>query len=312
TVPAVDLENPANAALLVAGAAADFDCAFNSYVAVGALITQEFVDALQTADRWPYNQRTVLSNQSRYSTNGCEALGIYKPLQAARVSANNIRRLMEGWTDVQVPGRALLIARAGAYEAWAQLLIAESFRETVFSTVNGEDVSWGTIISRSQALDSAIARFTQAITGAQAVGGTVADSIRYFALVGRARANQDQAYIASATAPNLAAARADAALVPAGFVWNVTASSTTGRRNNRVFQESSTTVTQQNSSVGPYYRTIGQNTGSATGDPRVLVQNMNRNSNGTNVPQWAQRKYLAVNSSIPAATGAEMQLLIAE
>ena len=33
-IPAVELETSGNAALLVNGAAADFDCAFNSYVAV--------------------------------------------------------------------------------------------------------------------------------------------------------------------------------------------------------------------------------------------------------------------------------------
>ena len=87
-IPAVELEQPANAALLVAGAASDFDCAFNSYAAVGALITGEFVDALQTADRWPYNQRTVASGQGRYSTNSCTGLGMYQPLQASRVSAS--------------------------------------------------------------------------------------------------------------------------------------------------------------------------------------------------------------------------------
>jgi hypothetical protein len=71
-----------------------------------------------------------------------------------------------------------------------------------------------------------------------------------------------------------------------------------------VFQESNTTVTQQNASVGPYYRTLN--------DPRVPVQNMNRVSQGTAVPQWAQRKYTAVTSPIPVASGTEMQLLIAE
>src|SRR3954468_14957601 len=167
-VPSVDLENPANATLLVAGAAADFDCAFNSYVAVGALITQEFVDALQTADRWPYNQRTVAPNQSRYSQSSCTALGVYTPLQSARVSANNIRRLMEGWTDVEVPGRALLIARSAAYEAWSQLLIGESFREGVFSTVSGETINFAPKITRSEVLDTAIARFTQVITATPA------------------------------------------------------------------------------------------------------------------------------------------------
>src|ERR671937_730397 len=179
-IPAVDMENPANAALLVAGAAADFDCTFNSYVAVTALMSQEFVDALQTADRWPYNQRTVTPANARYSQNGCTALGIYAPLQQSRVSATNARRLLEGWTDVEVPGRQLLIARAAAYEGWSQMLMGESFKETAFSHVQGEDVIPGAKITREQALDSAVTTLTQAITTAAAVGGTSADSLRYF------------------------------------------------------------------------------------------------------------------------------------
>src|SRR4030095_6887305 len=130
---------------------------FNSFAAVGALVTGELVDALQTADRWPYNQRTVAANQVRFSQNGCTALGMYTPLQASRGSASNIRRLLEGWTDVEVPGRQVRIARAAAYEGWSQLLLAESFRELVFSTVHGETVDWGDKITRVQALDSAIA-----------------------------------------------------------------------------------------------------------------------------------------------------------
>src|SRR5207244_13476247 len=81
-------------------------------------------------------------------------------------------------------------------------------------------------------------------------------------------------------------------------------SGTSARRNNRIFAESNPTVTQQGSSVGPYYRTLN--------DPRVRVQNMNRNSNGTNVPQWAQLKYALTSTSIPAASGTEMQLRLAE
>ncbi|HYC50256.1 MAG TPA: hypothetical protein VEB19_04015 [Gemmatimonadaceae bacterium] len=295
-IPAVDLEKPENAGLLLAGAAADFDCAVNSYIVVGALIGEELEDALQTADRWPYDQRNVTANLARYAGNSCTALGIYTPLQAARVSANNIRRLMEGWTDVQVPNRQLMIARAAAYEGWAQLLLSESFCEMVFSHVAGENVNWGTRITPDQARDSAIARFDQAIAAATAVGGTVADSIRYFALIGRAKTYQDDG--------NMAAARADAALVPLAFEWRITNSNTNTRRQNRVFQESNPAVTQQSSSVGAYYRTLG--------DPRVPVQNMARNSSGTNVPQWAQLKYTAVNSPIPIATGTEMRLLIAE
>jgi hypothetical protein len=39
---------------------------------------------------------------------------------------------------------------------------------------------------------------------------------------------------------------------------------------------------------------------------------MNRVSNGTAVPQWAQLKYPLISTPIPVATGREMQLLIAE
>jgi hypothetical protein len=297
-IPAVTLEAPENASLLVAGAASDFDCAFNSFVVVGALIGEEFDDALQTADRWPYDQRAVTANQARYSQNSCTALGLYTPLQAARVSAGNVRRLLEGWTDVEVPGRQLLIARTSAYEAWSQLLIAEAFCETVFSSIKGEQIEWGTKITRAQALDSAVARFSSAITIAQTVGGTSADSIRYFSLVGRARANQDKG--------NLSAARADAVIVPAAFVWNVTASNSNTRRQNRVFSESNT-GSIPSSSVGARYRQA-----SYTSDPRIKVQNRGTFSSGTNVPLWAQTKYSAINSPIPVATGTEMQLLIAE
>ncbi len=297
-IPAVTLETPENAALLVSGAASDFDCAFGSYVVVTGLIGEELDDALQTADRWPYDQRTVAANQSRYSTNGCTALGVYQPLQAARVSASNVRRLLEGWTDVQVPNRQLSIARMSAYEGWSQLLIAEVFCSTVFSTVEGENVNYGTEITRSQALDSAIARLTSAITAAQTVGGVAADSVRYFALVGRARAYQDKG--------DLKSARADAVVVPAAFVWNVTTSNTNSRRQNRVWSENNAGITPS-SSVGARYRQA-----SYTSDPRIKVQNLNRLSNGTNVPLWAQTKYPTVNTPIPAATGTEMQLLIAE
>ena len=297
-IPAVTLEVPENAALLVAGSASDFDCAFNSYVVVGALIGEEFEDALQTASRWPYDQRTVTANQSMYAQSSCTGLGVYTPLQAARVSNSNVRRLLEGWTDAQVAGRQLLIARTSAYEAWSQLLIAEAFCETVFSTIKGETIEWGTKITRAQALDSAVARFSSAITTAQAVGGVAADSIRYFSLVGRARANQDKG--------SMAAARADAVLVPATFVWNVTASNNNTRRQNRVFQESNTGQVPS-SSVGARYRQA-----SYTSDPRIKVVNRGTFSSGTNVPLWAQNKYPAVTSPIPAATGTEMQLLIAE
>lgn len=298
-IPAVDLETPLNVPLLATGAAADFDCAFNSFVAVGGLIGEELEDAIQTAARWPYDQRNVTADQTFYSANTCTGLGIYAPLQASRVSANNVGRLLSGWTDTEVPGRQLLLARMSAYEAWGQLFLGEAFCETVFSTVEGEIVHYAGRITRAQAIDSAIATFTEAITTATAVGGVSADSIRFFALVGRARAYLDKG--------DLTLARADAATVvagvPATWAWNATTSNANTRRQNRVFQENGVTTTP-NSTVGLRYRTLN--------DPRVPVTNLNRLSSGTNVPLWQQRKYTLVSSPIQVASAQEMQLVIAE
>jgi hypothetical protein len=298
-IDAVALEaSPANANLLVNGAAADFDCAFGSYVVVTALIGEEFEDGLQTADRWPYDQRTVTANLSRYATNSCTGLGIYTPLQAARGSASNTRRLLEGWTDVQVPDRSMLIARVSNYEAWSQLLIGEAFCETVFSQVEGEETHYGTLITRADALDSAINRFTGALDAIGTTTGATADSLKYFALVGRARAKLDRG--------DLPGARADAIQVPANFVWNATSSNANTRRQNRVYGENNPTSTPS-SSVGARFRAP-----TYANDPRIKATNSGKLSNGTNVPLWVQGKYAAVGSPIPIATGAEAQLIVAE
>lgn len=301
-IPAVELETAVNAPLLVAGAASDFDCAFNSFVVVGGLIGEELEDALQTAARWPYDQRNVTSDQTFYSVNSCTGLGIYSPLQSARVSANNVARLLSGWTDAETPvgfSRTQAIARMQAYEGWSQLFLGEAFCETAFSTIDGEVVVYGGRITSAQAIDSAIATFTRALATLSGQTGAAADSIRLFATAGRARAYLDKR--------DLTNARNDANTVlagtTAGWQWNVTASASNARRQNRVFQENGVN-TQPNASVGLRYRTLN--------DPRVPVTNLGTSSSGTNVPRWRQNKYTAVTSPIPVVTRLEMQLIVAE
>jgi hypothetical protein len=294
-IPAGTLETPANAALLVNGAVSDFECAYGAYVVVGGLVGEELDDYTQTASRWPYDRRDVQSNQSMYSVNGCEGLGVYTPLQTARVTANHIRTLLEGWTDSDLPAgtnRQVLIATADAYEAWSILLLGEGFCSTVLTTIDGTQFAYAGEITRNDAFKAAEDRFNQAISVAQ-TQGSAATSILNMALVGRARARQDQG--------NLSGARTDAALVPASFVFNATASAISGRRNNRVFVESNSLGVS--SSVGARYRTLN--------DPRVPVQNLNR-PNALGVPAWAQLKYTSVSANIPMATGDEAQLIIAE
>jgi len=115
-IPVGGLETPANALPLVNGAIADFECAAGAYAVMGGLITDELIDATQTADRFPYDRRSMVSSDRRYSVNDCIGLGVYTPLQTARFSALNALSLLQIWTDAQVPGRDSLIATLQGYE----------------------------------------------------------------------------------------------------------------------------------------------------------------------------------------------------
>jgi hypothetical protein len=293
-IPAAGLEGPANAQLLLNGAISDFECAFGSYVVVSGLISEELDDGTQTADRYPFDRRDVKPSDTRYSTSGCTALGVYTPLQTARVSNDNVRKLLANWTDAEVAGRATLLATATAYEAWSQLLLAEGFCSTVSSTIDdaGNFVYTGEI-TREAALAAAESRFTDAITQAQAAGSG-ATNILNMAYLGRAKARLDL--------NNLAGARADAILVPPSFVFNVTASAIDSRRTNRVWSESNPTGVA--STVSALYRSYN--------DPRIPVFDLKRNAGGTNFPLFAQTKYAAANTPLPLATGDEAQLIVAE
>jgi starch-binding outer membrane protein, SusD/RagB family len=296
-IDANTLEQPTNAKLLVTGAISDFECAFGAYIVAGGLIGDELMDATQTADRYPYEQRTITSASTRYSTGSCTAIGTYSPLQTARVSADNIRRLLEGWTDAQVANRQLLLAQAAAYEGYSQLLLGEGFCGVVFSHFNADKtISYGSPITPAQAFDSAITQFTEAINAAQTAG---VDSVRFLALVGRARAKLDKG--------DLAGARADAVLVPANFVYYATASTVSSRRNNRVWADNGLGgggAINSGSSVGPLYRNLN--------DPRVPVTNTGKTAGGTGIPIWVETKYTTAASPIRLATGDEAQLIIAE
>ena len=136
-VPAGGLETPANAQLLVNSAIADFECAAGAYAVMGGEITDELIDATQTADRYPYERRSMVSSDARYAVNGCVGLGVYTPLQTARFSAVNVLSLLEGWTDAQVPGRDTLIAQLEAYEGYSLVLLGEGFCSMVVSTLDG-------------------------------------------------------------------------------------------------------------------------------------------------------------------------------
>src|SRR5687767_2534858 len=132
-IPANELETPVNAILLVNSVIGDFECAYGAYTAAGALIGEESVDGVQTADRYPYDRRSTQPSDRRYSVNDCTSLGTYVPLQTARVSAENVLGLLTTWTDDEVPNRQQHIATTSAHAGYALLMLGEGFCQAVIS-----------------------------------------------------------------------------------------------------------------------------------------------------------------------------------
>jgi hypothetical protein len=293
-VAANGLYVPANAQLLVNGAVGDFECAFNAYTVLGGLIGDELNDATQTADRFPYDARTHTRSDRRYAVNACTALGVYSPLQAARISADAIRRSLESWTDAEVPNRQLLLAQANLAEGYSMLLLSEGFCSTTFTTYDAsQNPIYGSELQPKDAASAAEAQFSAAITAAQAAGAA-GSTLLNAAYVGRARAKLDQG--------NLTGARADAALVPATFTSYDVTTGITDRRVNRVFAEAGNPAVSQASSVGNYYRNLN--------DARVPTVYRGPVVRGDSI--WQELKYTAVDAPIPLATYREAQLIIAE
>src|SRR5947207_15689007 len=135
-IPAGVLETASNALPLVNGAIADFECAAGAYAVMGGLIGDELIDRTQTAYRFPYDRRSMVSSDRRYSVNDCIGLGVYTPLQTARFSALNALSLLQGWTDAQVPGRDTLIVTLQAYEGYSLVYLGEGFCSMVISTLD--------------------------------------------------------------------------------------------------------------------------------------------------------------------------------
>jgi hypothetical protein len=150
----------------------------------------------------------------------------------------------------------------------------------------------------------AVARFTKAITAAQASGTAAADvAVLNLARVGRARA-----YQGLGGAANLALASADAAAVPATFVALTSPDAVNPRRQNIAF----VTISQSAfTTVDAAYRNVVLADGT-TPDPRVAVTDLNRNGTATGSRLFIPTKYNAVDRAVRVASYAEAQLIVAE
>jgi starch-binding outer membrane protein, SusD/RagB family len=279
---------PQNASLMVSSSIADFTCALGGYVVASGLTSGELADASQTASRWSFDRRDILPSDAQYATSSCTNLGVYTPISTARFTADQALSRLDSWTDQQVPNRQKLIATAALYSGFSYVLLAEGF---CTATVNS-----GPEMQTAQLLDSAIARFSRAITVAQSVGDQTTLNAGY---VGRARAKLDKG--------DKAGAAADAQLVPVSFVLNTVVDATVGRLSNRAFAENNSGA--GGVTIAPAYRNL---TVGGVPDPRVKTTDQGKlNSDQAN--RWfTQSKYPSLSTPTPIATGIEAQLILAE
>jgi hypothetical protein len=293
-VPSSALDSPGLATTMVAGAQADFECAFSEYVHDTGLWSNELWNSSANGEVVGWGARLssydngILPCQSVAATLGNYAL--YVPLQTARVQAEHAITTLDGFTDAQVPTRTLLTATAATYAGFSYTLLGEAYCQMA----TGPEP----LITPAATLAIAEARFTRAIALATAASNATLLNAAY---AGRARARLDL--------KNLAGAAADAKLVtPTTFVFNATYATQPVRRYNTTVAAGTVNAHE---TIAPEYRGL---TVSGAPDVRVPVIKDPKRANGQDglTPLWIQQRYLALDASLPIATWDEAQLIIAE
>ncbi len=296
-VPVSMIEDPANAALMVNSAVADFQCALGAAIAIEGLISDELADAQLGAAAWPYDRRdaNVVTN-GIYGTGPCtnnQNPGIYTPLSTARWSNDHALNNLTTWTDAQVgSGRQALMAQSALYAGFSFAWLGMSMCEAAFDL--------GPQVNQQGIFTLAEQRFTTAITAAQAAGtGTGPASLLNAAYVGRARV---RLFLGNKTG-----AAADATLVPAGFVLNVTNANSDNRLYNRVYA--------MTGNSGLYtVETTSRNLTTEKGeiDPRGATTQTTTRPADNRAVIWVPNKYSSLTAATPVASYKEAQLILAE
>jgi hypothetical protein len=292
-VPAETLDNPAQAALIVNGAVADFECAYASYDLAQAIMSDEFSDAQLGAASWSYDRRDFSSSPGGiYGGNGCTSSqnpGIYTPLSTARWQADNALTKLNTWSVEEVgSNRTSLIAQSALYAGFSYSSLGMIMCTAAFDL--------GAPVDQQAMFALAEDRFTQAINAATQAGGM--DSVLNAALVGRARVRLFQG--------NTAGAIDDAEMVPAGFAYYATYASDQSRRYNRVY---SGTTQFGDYTVAPVSRNIETE---GVVDPRSAVRDDPTNAADPDEDIWGVKKYTGDDTPIRIASYDEARLILAE
>src|SRR5690349_9379257 len=177
SVPADIYSNPAYATLMVNSVIGDFECAFGSFVVAEGIASDELHDASLNNGNWNLDRRDNGFTSGFYGVNSCTTqTGIYTPLSTVRGEADAAIKSLGGWTAAQVPNLTSLQAQANLYAGFSYAALGLSMCQAAFDM--------GPLVDQKGMFALAEARFTAAITAAQAAGLT---NVLDAAYAGRAR-----------------------------------------------------------------------------------------------------------------------------
>jgi hypothetical protein len=294
------LHDEGMAPILVRSAQNDFECSLVSRIVSHGMWSSQFNNASTNQGHGAARTRRIGAHDTGNSDcSDSQMLGgiesPYGATQIARVQAKNAYEIISGH-KAGLADKQKMLATAALYEGFSILGVSEGYCSVRLDAK-------GAIITTAAAIDQAAARFASARGHAQTAG---ASDILNAARVGGARALNFNG--------KNAAAKALAALVPSGFVFNATYDASPPRRHNKVYTDNHE---NRYISVHPQFHTnviadpvlkVG-----GVNDPRVPVEY--RVAGGANdgvTPMWLQTKYPANDSEIPLATWQEAQLIVAE
>jgi hypothetical protein len=285
------LDDPALAPTMVASVVADFECAWNNYVAAAALIGDEFIQASGNLNQRNWGSRRITADEPTMAQGTCRTqYGIYTTLQTARFQAEDSFKRLEKFTDAQVANRTLLRATVKAYGAYALLALGEGFCEMA--------LDGGPLMTPKQVLELAETRFTEAIQLATAANS---QDILNMALAGRARVRLDLGKYAEALA--------DARLIPATYVKNATRDESDTRRYDALC-EHITCATNRHATVAPNYRAV---TWAGVADPRVAVSTRNQLAfDNAQIHYFPTNKHTSRAYPVAITSFKEARLIVAE
>jgi hypothetical protein len=287
----------ADFAVAVAGAADQQNNAHEGIANFGGIFTDEFDDE----DTFP--TRSAMNTRNATSTNSSIA-GVFQNLGTAHNDA--LRALSQYATYGPTQ-----IGRAEMYnvDAYIYIYIAEHFCSGVpfstFSVATGQIVN-GAFLTTAQMLDTAITELGEG--EAVALSDTAsADAAQVPMQVGLSKVGIARALL---DLGQITAAADTASAVPAGFIYQLFASTNTTRQESGIWNYTALNQVQA-FSVADGKNNTGLPFRSAA-DPRVPFDTSSKPANNGDTPFYNQLKYPVATSNFTVADYTEAQLILAE